>query len=81
MTHLDPEEQEAETVLAKIKDAIAPMMEHFESVQVIAVRRRENGWTQTLRWGQGDWYARYGAVRGWLLEEEGKMARGERDDG
>lgn len=48
-------------------------MEHFDSVQVFCTRRLDkDGNTRTVAIGDGNWYARYGQVREWVLMEEAK---------
>ncbi len=54
---------------ATLKKHVAMLEEHFDSVQIICTRREEAG-TIRADWGSGNWYARYGSVREWVLKEE-----------
>jgi hypothetical protein len=74
----DPEERDME----RIKRACTLLIEHFDSVQIIATRHApdEDG-TIHASWGEGNWYARYGSVREWLLKkDEASRENVRRDD-
>lgn len=45
------------------------LVEHFDSVQIIATKRHQAG-TLIVPRGEGNWYARYGSVRDWVLRQE-----------
>lgn len=50
--------------------------EHFESVQIIVTRHdvEEDG-TVLAHHGEGNWFARYGSVKEWLLKLETRTKR------
>ena len=39
----------------------------------MTTKRKEDGNTRSIRWGDGNFYARMGVVREWLLIEEQRM--------
>lgn len=56
------------------------LAEYFDGVQVfVSLNRREVGGgrivSSSLELGTGNWYARYGHVREWLLTQEARMRR------
>lgn len=55
-----------------VQDAIQTLVEHFDAVQIFASRHEqgESAGTVYVSEGRGNWYARYGQVRTWLLNEE-----------
>lgn len=57
--------------LAMLKAAAAKLGEHFDTVHIFTTRYdgREVG-TVFVNSGIGNWFARYGQVRDWLLREE-----------
>lgn len=72
------EQDQEEIDLAIIKRHAAQLAEHFDSVQVFATRKSEDG-TVNAQWGEGNWFARFGQVRAWLVQEEGQFhSRGSR---
>ena len=42
----------------------------LDTIHVFATRRAEGRRTLIYDVGEGDWYARYGQIREWLLQEE-----------
>lgn len=66
--------------LKRIQLACEALGEHFDSVMIFATRHEpaEHQGTLTFRWGSGNWYARYGHVREWLIREEEAMKVGVR---
>lgn len=52
-----------------IEKHIAQLMEHFESVQIIATKI-EGDETIAASKGDGNWYARVGSVRDWLAQQD-----------
>ena len=53
-----------------LDQACARLMEHFDTVQILATRRHEDGETISAASGQGNFYARYGQAKLWLMREE-----------
>lgn len=58
--------------LAKVRKALDALGEHFDSVQIFCTRYRggEDGGTANVAIGTGNWYARYGHVREWMIKED-----------
>lgn len=61
--------------MAIIKSHVNQLMEHFDSVHIFATRDHKKGVTMNIQEGLGNWYARYGQVREWLLCEEESSKR------
>ena len=55
--------------LELLQKAIDTLGEHFDSVQIFATRHDTDG-TKSIQKGCGNWFARYGQVREWMLKEE-----------
>lgn len=54
-----------------IKSHVAQISEHFETVQIIATRHdAEHGGTVMASWGEGNWYGRFGSIKGWITQQE-----------
>lgn len=43
--------------------------EHFDTVQIFCTKETDTG-TRSKNYGVGNWYARYGQVRDWVLSCE-----------
>lgn len=54
-----------------VEKAVETLGEHFDAVQIF-VNRHESSKGGTVRFndGRGNWFARYGQVREWLIREE-----------
>ena len=54
--------------LAKLRDVVKQLGEHFDAVQIFATRHESGEHDGTLRFhvGVGNWYARYGQITYWL---------------
>lgn len=64
----DTEDQDME----RVQNAINQLSEHFDAVQIFASRHEaeiEDG-TISLNLGSGNWFARYGQVRNWIIKQE-----------
>lgn len=48
--------------------------EHFDSVHIF-VNRVEGPATRGLNWGIGNWFARFGQIREWVIKEEAVSIR------
>lgn len=57
--------------LDRLKEACRSLIEHFDTVQIFGTRH-EGSRDATIEalWGQGNWHARYGQVRQWVIEME-----------
>ena len=55
-----------------VEKAVQELGEHYETVMVFCTRHesgQENGTVRVIK-GSGNWFARYGVVREWLIREE-----------
>jgi hypothetical protein len=61
-----------EQQLSPLKKAIHDLGEHFESVQIFVPTHQpaEVGRTVHASAGVGNWYARYGQIREWIIRTE-----------
>lgn len=57
----------------RIKVATASLGEHFDTVQIFVTRYDPESGTTNINWGSGDYFARLGKVRHWLLKEERRI--------
>lgn len=56
---------------------VAALLEHFETVQIFVTKvHKEADATASMVRGDGNWFARYGQVKEWILKTEA-MARRE----
>lgn len=55
-----------------VKRHCADLGEHFDSVQIFATRLKDEGdkGTVHVQYGSGNWFARYGHIRHWLITED-----------
>jgi hypothetical protein len=58
--------------MKRIQDALDSLSEHYDSVHIFATRHEaetEKG-TVSVQKGFGNWFARFGQVREWLLKQD-----------
>ena len=61
----------------EVAKAVGELMKRFDTVQVFATRYSpDDGGTVNLNQGQGNWFARYGHIREWLIRTE----KGDKED-
>lgn len=55
-----------------LKSAAQALGEHFDTVQIFTTRHESGELDGTVRsnYGCGNWYARYGQVRQWVIMED-----------
>ena len=54
----------------KMLDAhVARLCEHFDTVQIF-VTRHDGEYCMVANRGNGNWYARYGQIHEWLIQED-----------
>lgn len=73
---------ETDPELKLIQDAINTLSEHFDSVHIF-VTRHENDETGTysIQRGSGNWWARLGFIKAWLLRQDAQEhEKGRRDE-
>lgn len=68
---VDPEDHQFKMV----KMHAARLGEHFDSVLILVTKHEESGKTLQLAAGVGNFSARYGLAREWILKEESAMKR------
>jgi len=68
--------------LKLLEDAAKKLGEHFDSVQIFATRHEptiEDG-TITVSYGVGNWFARYGQIKEWLIKSDERTRQAVRDE-
>lgn len=60
---------EEQTDFDNVRAATERLAESFDTVQIF-VSRNENGKTRTVSYGTGNWYARVGQTREFLLRDD-----------
>lgn len=62
--------------LKLVQLAVDQLIEHFDTVQVLVTRCNgdEDG-TVSVSLGAGNWFARYGHVKDWIVKEEEKVRK------
>jgi hypothetical protein len=66
-----------------VRKAMEQIGEHFDNVQIFATRHESGKGTINIHMGNGNWYARYGQVKEWIVKEEEdsrQSVREENDD-
>lgn len=66
------ESHTCETVQKMAVEFLQSVIEHADSVQVL-ITFSENGVTRSYENGRGNWFARYGQMRQWVIKEEEKF--------
>ena len=63
---------EREADLARIKKCCSELGEYFDAVEIFVTRHEagEDGGTVNVNWGCGNWFARYGQIRAWIVKED-----------
>lgn len=54
----------------RVESAIQMLSEHFDTVQIFVTRHDGNVGTASTIMGIGNWFARVGQARDWLVEQE-----------
>jgi hypothetical protein len=67
--------------LERLQSAARALGEHFDSVQIVCTRHDpiQQGGTVITHAGVGNWYARFGSIRSWLVHNDESMRLDERD--
>lgn len=68
-------DDEKEADLALLKKHVEQLGEHYDCVQIFCSRHMpaEADGTVSVNWGSGNWFARFGQVREWMVYEDGKI--------
>lgn len=73
MTTTDQDRPTPEHDLELLQKSVAGLMEHFDTVQIFATRYHgPSKGTRSITHGAGNYYARQGAVREWIVEDDAK---------
>lgn len=70
--------------MERLKKAVAELAEHFDTVQIFTTRESDHlddggEGTVNANYGAGNWFARYGQVRNWLVKSEEEIRLEARD--
>jgi hypothetical protein len=67
----DEQSNQNERDFQRIQASCVGLGEHFDTVHILATKLTDDGRdTVKFSWGKGNWYARYGQIREWVLLEE-----------
>lgn len=58
--------------LEMLRRHVDQLGEHFDTVMIFTTRHEAGtrGGTVNAHWGSGNWFARYGQIRHWLIKED-----------
>lgn len=78
----EPNDEARDKLTEILKDSAARLSEHFENVQIFASNFEQGGeFTSTYQTGTGNWCARHGQVREWMVIQNERMrCRARKDD-
>jgi hypothetical protein len=78
------EDEKAKARLETIKKYATLIMSHadVDTVQIICTKVRHDGSndTESLSFGDGNWFARCGSVREWLMKQDERVKAQARED-
>jgi hypothetical protein len=79
MTHDDADRPDdgptPDELVAIVRSHVARLAEHFDTCQVFVTRHAsDEAGTHTFQLGGGNWCARFGQVREWVVKEEARFA-------
>lgn len=68
--------------IERVKRATKALGEHFDTVQIFVTRHEEGqeGGTVNVAWSQGNWFARYGQVREWVVKADERTRKSVREE-
>lgn len=70
-TQDERDEDEARHDYKVLDSFLAQLMEHFDTVQIVATKHcTERDASIKRQRGDGNWYARYGSVKEWINDQE-----------
>lgn len=70
MTTVLDKDDNPERDQAILRNHVAMLAEHFDTVQIVATKSVQDNGTRRHTEGAGNWYARYGSVKEWITREE-----------
>lgn len=77
----EPNEAEREKLNRIVKAHVDQLGEHFDSVQIMCSNLEQGGeFTAKYASGSGNWYARVGMTREWLMYHDEQMKQKARKD-
>jgi len=74
------ETPEKDVDIERINEALRVLGEHFDTVHIFATRVEDDGKTFRFQKGAGNWFARFGQVKCWVILSEAEEARAAKDD-
>lgn len=67
----EPNDEVRAQLMAIIEKHVNALGEHFENVQIFANNLEHGGkHTTHFQMGSGNWYARYGHAKAWVIQQE-----------
>jgi hypothetical protein len=74
-------DEEPDIDMGPVDRAIAALMEHYDTVQIFVTKETpgSEGFTQGIQKGGGNYYARFGHAKNWVLKQE-RLAEMELED-
>lgn len=77
----DEQQAQEKTDLAIVKSAIDRLGEHFCTCQIFVTRHQpeSDGATMNLAYGSGNWFARYGQVKEWIVRRDEESRQTQRE--
>ena len=65
-------DSEAKAKLEIVKKHCDELTEHFDTVQLFCTMHEDEGDKNTLsfKFGKGNWFARYGQIREWVVKQD-----------
>lgn len=63
----------------RVKEAVDLLSEHFDNVQIFCNSYKSGGMTSVFAKGHGNWFARIGQIRYWLIRDDEDTRMEQRD--
>jgi hypothetical protein len=71
----DLQRAERERLTAMVERYARDLMSHFDAVQIFAtVVDPDDGGTESVALGRGNWHARHGMIRDWVTANDARVA-------
>lgn len=75
------EKKEQERLLQIVKDVTKVLRQDFDTVQVFTTKHVDDDFgTHNFRYGSGNYFARLGQVKNWILEQNADILSTNEDD-
>lgn len=78
---MSEEQKQRESDETRLAQALAMLGEHFDTVQIFVTRHEAGSLNGTIGAckGEGNWYARLGYVKEWILQHDGNAFNSSRE--